>query len=159
MNIYRARPGSFQARLYAYLKTQPPGTELSSPEVSEVIGAPRHSVASLFIHSVQGGMFLRREAQRGSNGKLMWSLNPEYEAKIAAAPKHDPAAIKPKAQATFNARPKPMKAPQGPVVIPEGLEVTICPSPMFFNAVQVDPASRPYGAGFSAEWERLRMTR
>jgi hypothetical protein len=44
----------------------------------------------------------------------------------------------------------PLAQPASEPVIPPGLEVRRCPAPTFDPRYQIDPASRPFGAGFSA---------
>lgn len=45
---------------------------------------------------------------------------------------------------------KSQHAPDGPVVVPKTVKVQVCPAAGFDSRYQVDPASRPFGAGFSA---------
>jgi hypothetical protein len=45
---------------------------------------------------------------------------------------------------------KPARAAPVEPVIPPTVKVTVCPSPAPYGRYQVDPSTRPFGAGFSA---------
>lgn len=55
-------------------------------------------------------------------------------------------------------RTRALKAPDGPAITPRGIKVQYGPSHPYDDRYQVDPASRPFGAGFAAAKPGIDIT-
>lgn len=121
MKPYVPQPGTIPHKVVEHLKTQPPGTELSTSELAELIGQPRNSMAACLNSPRNHGALKSRKLD---TGVFVWSLGdgtppPKPDDYVPDEPLHRKAPdVQPKPASPFELRKprgmNPRETPAGP---------------------------------------------
>lgn len=116
---YRPLPGSIADRVIRHLQQQPPGTELATAVLAELVGQPPSAICPILKPARDHGVLqARRLPNHGNN--LFWSLGSadkaedEAEGGSVAAPPAPPAALETAQPAPRLRKPSGKKTPAGP---------------------------------------------
>jgi hypothetical protein len=180
-------PYGVPALVVQYLERQPAGSWVPSAVVARAVGAPPKQLTGLMRIALRYGAVQRSDDPDNTRGKVWAVGHPPPPPKAAlrpvvkntAPPKATVARAVPKGQAARLLPRREAKllasvpvhqhivvgAPrtQGParadlpVVVPDGLQVQVCPSPADWR-FKIDPATFQ-GGELTVEWQRLRGAR
>lgn len=108
---YSAQPGTLPFRALAHLETLPPGAEITSAQLAEVLGVAPSSILSALTRAFEAGAVFKRKKDPHPKSPLFWSLPASPAAPRggavaggtgetpAAAPRSQMSAASPKARA------------------------------------------------------------
>lgn len=127
---YTPKPGSVPDRAIAFLRSLPPGTELTTDQLSAAAGFERKNATAFLDPALRGGALARRKSDPANwRSQDLWRLGDGASKLQAALAREGP---KPPAQSLFEARALERAAAMHPSL----------------------PA--PSTGGFMDEWRRLR---
>ena len=167
------RPNGLFAHTLTALANHPGGVETAT--LAPTLGTTAENLSALLCNAAKAGLAWPVRSAGPNNRSVWFATEADRTAWLSAHPETDPALAHkaPKAgykHAVVRKPRQPRAIPAGVIVArvsrnqvqatnPNGVVATIGESISYDPRYQVRPGVRPDGAGFAAEWERLRAGR
>ena len=164
------RPNGLYARTLTALAKYSGGVETAT--LAPLLGTTAENLSALLCNAARAGLAWPVRSAGPNNRSVWFRSEADRTAWLSAHPETDPALAHKAPKAGYKPaavrKPRPARAIPAGVIVAKAVRSQVeatnpnCVQPIIGESIsydpryQVQPGVRPDGAGFSAEWERLR---